>query len=107
MFSAIAKKFLRRGDVLVLDNAAIHDKGDNTELVNWLYNSHGIAVLFLPTRSPELNPIELIWRNLVMKLRTVDVSSRSHACADAAFHILSRMSHRSVEGTYRECKYIK
>ena len=104
---AIAEGFLRRRDVLVLDNAAIHAKGDNTELVDWLWEEHGIAVLFLPTRSPELNPIELVWRSLVMKLRSVRVSSKSHACADAAFNVLANMTHDSILATYRECKYVK
>ena len=90
-----------------MDNAAIHAKGDNTELVDWLWDEYKISVLFLPTRSPELNPIELVWRALVMKLRSIRVSSKSHAAANAAFEILATMSYNTIKSTYKECKYIK
>ena len=108
IMAAIAEGFLRRGDILVLDNAAIHDKGENDGIEDWLWEHHRVAVVFLPTRSPELNPIELVWRSLVMKLRaTTIVDGKSHACADAATQILGTMSHKSISATYRECRYIK
>lgn len=108
IMSAIAEGFLRRHDILVLDNAAIHDKGENDGIEDWLWENHGVAVVFLPTRSPELNPIELVWRSLVMKLRSSTiVDGKSHGCAIAATEILGTMSHKSIRATYRECKYIK
>lgn len=106
VIQAIGEGFLRAGDVLVLDNAAIHFKGDNCGLEDWLWDEHRISVLPLPTRSPELNPQELIWRSLTMKIRSTRVSSKSHATAKNAHHILASMTHKSVEATYRELGYI-
>ena len=35
--NAINEGFLRLGDVLVLDNARIHNSGDNEAIVEWLW----------------------------------------------------------------------
>lgn len=69
--------------------------------------NHGIAIIPLPTRSPELNPMERVWRSLTMKIRSIRVNSGSHSTAKAAHQILIDMTHRSVEATYRECGYIE
>lgn len=88
---AIVEGFLRPGDVLVLDNAAIHMKGENRGLEDWLWTRVGVVVIPLPTRSPELNPQELVWRSLTMKLRSIRVSSETHAAAKEAHQILEKM----------------
>jgi hypothetical protein len=51
--AAIAKRFLRAGDVLVLDNAANHTGKGNTVLENWLWEEHSVLVFFLPAQAPE------------------------------------------------------
>lgn len=89
-----------------MDNAAIHFKGGNVGLVEWLWENHHVAVIPLPTRSPELNPMELVWRSLTMKIRSIRVSANNHATAIAATNILNNMSHKSTEETYRQCGYI-
>ena len=105
---AVAEGFLRRNDVLVLDNAAIHFQGDNDGIEDWLWDNFGISVIALPTRAPELNPIELVWRSLTMKLRAKRVKSDgSHATAKMAHSILANMSHQSIAATYQECGYIR
>jgi hypothetical protein len=55
---ALASGFFRPGDILVLDNASIHNGGDNNILEEWLWDNFGVLLLFLPARSPELNPIK-------------------------------------------------
>jgi hypothetical protein len=60
--------WLKRGDILVLDNAAIHIGGENIDLHDWLFNGPhphdgqllGIFLLLLPAQTPELNPNELV-----------------------------------------------
>lgn len=106
VINALAEGFLRPWDILVLDNAAIHFKGENQGLIDYMWDYHRIAIVPLPTRSPELNPQELVWRSLTMKLRAILVSSGAHACAVAATNILKNMTHSSIESTYRECGYI-
>ncbi len=61
----INERFLWSGDVLVLDNERIHNDGNNEALAEWLWMRFDIFVAWLPRRSPELNPIELIWGYLV------------------------------------------
>jgi hypothetical protein len=96
---AIRSGFLRAWDVLVLDNAAIHFKGQNDGLEEWLWTERHILCFALPTRSPELNPIELVWHVLVRQLKTfpLDQLARNrHAVADASFDILSKVTHQDV-----------
>jgi hypothetical protein len=57
---AIALRFLRAGNVLVMDNAANHTGKENTVLEDWLWEEHSIFTLFLPARAPEWKPIELL-----------------------------------------------
>jgi len=48
------------GSIIVIDNASFHRK---TKLYD-IAAKYGVAVLFLPPYSPELNPIEKSWANL-------------------------------------------
>ena len=48
---------LRRGSVLVLDNARFHHGGQIQALVE----KAGCSLLYLPPYSPDFNPIELAW----------------------------------------------
>jgi hypothetical protein len=66
---AVASRFLRPGDVLVMDNAANHTGKENTVLEDWLWEEHSIFALFLPARTPEWNPIELLWNCLSVRLK--------------------------------------
>jgi transposase len=58
---ACSVNLFHEGDVLVLDNKVIHFGGDNAVFEEWMRDQFGVLVLFLPPRSPELNPIELMW----------------------------------------------
>ena len=58
--------FLVRGDIFVCDNAQMHVSGDNSDLKNILRDA-GIDAATLPTHSPELNPIELIFNVMVQR----------------------------------------
>ena len=71
----IGNRRFRHHDVLVLDNARIHGgaASDIFRDVLWNYLLDGtplhVAVIFLPPRAPELNPIELIFAVLASRLR--------------------------------------
>jgi hypothetical protein len=66
---AVASQFLWPGNVLVMDNAANHTGKENTDLEDWLWEEHSIFALFLPARTPEWNPIKLLWNCLSMRLK--------------------------------------
>ena len=71
--SSVAKGFLMPGDILVLDKAAIHLYRESQDLFNFLW-SQGILLITLPTRVPELNPIELVWNTFVQRLLALCVT---------------------------------
>lgn len=54
---------LKKGAVIVLDNAAFHKSLRTVELVQ----QAGCKLLFLPPYSPHLNPIEKLWANIKKK----------------------------------------
>lgn len=59
---------LPNNSVLVMDNATFHKRNDTRALIE----ANGHRLLFLPTYSPDFNPIENFWaylKNLRNKLR--------------------------------------
>jgi len=108
---AMSSGFFHPGDVMVLDNAQIHVGGENTVLEDWLWSRFGVFVLFLPPRSPEFNPIELVWNTLVVRLKKVPLDQLydigSHSCAIASQYILSDISHSEVGSFYKKCNLLK
>jgi transposase len=52
----------RKKIVLVLDNATSHKSNKVIEFVS--KHEERLDLLFLPPHSPELNPIERVWKNL-------------------------------------------
>jgi hypothetical protein len=104
---AIATGFLRRRDILVLDNASIHRFREASTLEDWLYEQFRIVLFFLPVRCPELNPIELMWNVLVQRLKSIDLSHRPRydAVAYLAHDIMDGFTHNDVAKAYRKCGY--
>ena len=113
ILETITDGFLVEGDILVLDNAPIHTGRDNEELAEWLWSRYGVFLSFLPTRSPELNPIELVWSSLVAKMKAYPLTilranMRGRGCStDASAHvakeILDGMNHDLVRKMFRHC----
>ena len=51
---------------LVMDNASIHTANKlQNKIEEW--ESLGLTIFFLPTYSPELNLIEIVWRRIKYK----------------------------------------
>jgi len=93
---------------LVLDNAAIHAGGENSVLEDWLWMHFGVLVLFLPPRSPDLNPIELVWNTLIQCLWTVPLTELleigAHSSAIKSLEILHGITHKEVEQFYHKAR---
>jgi transposase len=114
---AVACGFLQRWDILVLDNASIHVGGENANLEDWLWEGLSpwdgqplrITLLLLPARSPEMNPIELVWAQLVKKLRYKDITgvrAHKHAPALYASEILQGFTFADIGKLYKKCNYL-
>ena len=64
-FEQVLLPALPKGSVIVLDNASFHQSPSTQKLVT----DAGCQLLFLPTYSPDLNPIEHLWAKLKAALR--------------------------------------
>ncbi|KJV70275.1 IS630 family transposase [Orientia tsutsugamushi] len=60
-------KELRPGQIVIMDNINFHK---NT-IIKVLIESVGCSILFLPTYSPDLNPIEHYWFKIKNEIRKV------------------------------------
>jgi transposase len=63
--------WLRQGDVVVMDNLNMHKMA----AVRAAITAAGATPVYLPTYSPELNPIELLWADLKRSLRQLALNA--------------------------------
>ena len=97
--------------VLVADNATIHSGGVNSDLEQWLWDNFQVFLLWLPARTPEWNPIELVWNILVARLGTYSLEVArsipgSHSLVVAADIILRGITHEEVQACYEKSGYM-
>jgi transposase len=91
---------LRRGQVLVMDNLSAH-KG---ERVRVLIEQRGCEILYLPSYSPDFNPIEEAFSKIKGFLRKVEARSRE-ALLEALGAAISAITHRDARGFFEHCGY--
>ncbi|MDM8566605.1 transposase [Candidatus Halobeggiatoa sp. HSG11] len=73
---------LRPNNVVILDNATVHYDEDAIAMIE----TTGAGVMYLPSYSPELNPIENIWskvKSYLKKIPILDTEQLYLAIADA------------------------
>lgn len=64
--------FIKPGDIVIMDNLNIHKMLRVRELIE----AAGATPVYLPTYSPELNPIELWWADLKRTLRRLAIDDQ-------------------------------
>jgi len=60
-----------KGSAIILDNATIH----KSKIVQQAFIDAGIQPIWMPPRSPQLNPVEMLWAYVKKKLRAKSTSS--------------------------------
>ena len=88
--------WLRRGDVVVMDNLNMHKMRAVKEAIT----AAGATPIYLPTYSPELNPIELLWADLKRDLRKLAINEEPQLRA-AVRRLRSRVATEKVAGWFR------
>jgi len=61
--------YLKKEDVLVVDNASVHSGLESFPLLELLMEVYGFKIIKLPCNSPELNPAEFVFGKLKQHLR--------------------------------------
>lgn len=73
---------LKPGQVVVMDNYCIHKGVETQEVIE----KAGCEILFLPTYSPDLNPIENYWAVLKSRIKKIKNSCNDfHDAINLAF----------------------
>jgi len=85
--------WLRRGDVVVMDNLNMH----KMVAVKAAITAAGATPVYLPTYSPELNPIELLWADLKRSLRKLALNAEAEL-----LRAVQRLRRRPGEGRRRQ-----
>ena len=96
----LAPTLRSRGQVVVMDNLSAH-KG---ERVRELIEGRGCELVYLPSYSPDFNPIEEAFSKIKGLLRKVEARSRE-ALLEAIGAAISALSARDARGFFEHCGY--
>jgi transposase len=91
---------LRKGQVVVMDNLSAH----KAERVRELIEDRGCELLYLPSYSPDLNPIEEAFSKIKGLLRKAQARSRE-ALLEAIGAAISAVSDRDALGFFEHSGY--
>lgn len=94
---------LKQGQVMFVDNLNYHVMGQLAESTVKQCHEKGVKYIRLPTYSPELNPIEMVWAWMKQRLSKTPVSA---PLIDTVCQILNSLSHQKVENFYSKCGYL-
>ena len=91
---------LNRGEIVFLDNCPIHKMDEVEEAIR----ACGAFAIFLPSYSPDLNPIENCWSKVKSILRKLKPRTFEELL-DGLFKAFSCVSVQDVLGWFRHCGY--
>lgn len=104
LFESYVKDFLaptlEDGQVVVLDGLGAH----RTERVRELIEATGAELLFLPSYSPDLNPIEEAFSKIKSIVRKTGARTRE-ALDEAISQAMSAITLKDVAGWFSHCGY--
>lgn len=91
---------LKPGDVVIMDNLSSHKNDQTTRLIQEAQAS----VRFLPTYSPDLNPIEKMWSKIKEFLRCAKARTQK-ALIKAIAKALATVTPDDAKGWFASCGY--
>jgi transposase len=91
---------LRRGQVVVMDNLSAH-KGERIEE---LIEQRGCQLIYLPSYSPDFNPIEEAFSKIKRLVRKAEARTRE-ALVEAIGSALSAVSSKDARSFFEHCGY--
>ena len=91
---------------LGFNNAAIHHRGENSVLEEWLWDHFGVLLPSLLQGLPELNLVEIVWNAIVQHLKTIPLEELYHiqaqSSAIASMQIQNGSTQREVASFYHK-----
>jgi transposase len=91
---------LTSGQIVVLDNLAVHKKAQ----IRATIEARGCRLLFLPSYSPDLSPIELAFSKVKASLR--QAGARTQEALEAAMaHAIDAITAQDARGFFHHCGY--
>ena len=82
-----AEKKSKQPKLIILDNAPAH-RGEAFEEELAELEQQGVFVMFLPSYSPELNLIELLWRKIKYEWLPLDIYSNYQTMCEGLYEVL-------------------
>ncbi len=112
----IVTGFFEHQEILVMDNARIHTAGEAECVEYYLWNTvidgrplH-VKIVFLPTRSPELNPIEFMFHLLADRIRSYRyriIGAIDRQVVQVMGQVLDDIKYETIIKTYIHCGYMR
>ena len=91
---------LRRGDIVFFDNCQIHKANEIEEAIE----RRGAWAVFLPTYSPDFNPIENCWSKVKSLLRSLKPRTLDDLL-EALTKAFAAVTKQDILGWFRHCGY--
>lgn len=91
--------WLRRRDIVIMDNLNFH----KMKVVRRAIESVGATPIYLPTYSPELNPIEMWWADMKRALRKLAINDEA-LLRRAARRLRAALPLAKIAGWFRKAR---
>jgi transposase len=95
--------YLKKGDYLIMDNAAVHCGMESFEVVRSILDTFGVTVIKLPTYSPELNPVELVFSQTKRHIRIERCRNEPQNLCVEVLESLSAITRQHIYNYYMKC----
>jgi transposase len=91
---------LRPGDIVVMDNLPAHKRAAARTLIE----AAGCELWLLPSYSPDMNPIEMMWSKVKQLIRSAEPRSYE-ALTQAVFAAMDAVTADDAAGFFSHCGY--